>query len=252
MELGIAGRRAVVTGASVGLGRAITIMLAAEGVSVLAVARRGELLATLVDEVAARGHAPVHALVSDVTGVDAAARIHDAALDRLGGVDILVNNAGGSRPTTWDAPEAEWQDSMELNFHAHRRLTQRAIPDMRAAGWGRIISVTGASEPRDVNAASPAKAALHIWSKGLSRMVAADGVTVNCVPPGRIHSEQVDERLHPTQESRDTFVAQNVPAGRLGEADELASVVVFLASEQASYVTGLLVHVDGGMRRFAF
>ncbi len=252
MELGIAGRRAVVTGASTGLGRSIAAMLAGEGVSVLAVARRGALLDSLAAEVAERGHAPIHPLVMDVTGVDAAPRIHAAAVERLGGVDILINNAGGSRPTTWDAPEEAWQESMELNFHAHRRLTQEVVPAMRAAGWGRIISVTGASEPRDVNAASPAKAALHIWSKGLSRMVAADGVTVNCVPPGRLHSEQVDERLHPTQESRDAFVSQNVPAGRLGQPEELASVVVFLASEQASYVTGLLVHVDGGMRRFAF
>lgn len=252
MELGIAGRRAIVTGASIGLGRAITVALAEEGVSVLAVARRGELLESLAAEVAERGHATVHPLVADITGLEAAGRIFAAAKERLGGVDILINNAGGSRPTTWDAPEEAWQESMELNFHAHRRLTQVVIPDMRAAGWGRVISVTGASEPRDVNAASPAKAALHIWSKGLSRMVAADGVTVNCVPPGRIHSEQVDVRLHPTQESRDAFVAANVPAGRLGDAEELASVVAFLASDRASYVTGLLVHVDGGMRRFAF
>lgn len=252
MELGLRDRVAIVTGASVGLGRAAAKAFAAEGVRVVAVARREELLEDLRAEVASAGGADVLPLVVDVTAPDAPARVVAAAQQRFGRLDILVNNAGGSRPTVWDAPEDVWRESMELNFHAVRRLSQEVVPLMQDAGWGRIINVTGASEPRDVNAASPAKAAVHIWSKGLSRMVAPDGITVNCVPPGRIHSEQVDERLHPTAESRDAFVAANVPLGRLGEAEEFADVVLFLASDAARYVTGQLLHVDGGMRRFAF
>jgi 3-oxoacyl-[acyl-carrier protein] reductase len=252
MELGLRDRVAIVSGASVGLGRAVATAFAAEGVRVVAVARREKLLEDLRAEVASAGGADILPLVVDVTAPDAPARVVAAAQQRFGRLDILVNNAGGSRPTVWDAPEEVWRESMELNFHAVRRLSQEVVPVMQGAGWGRIINVTGASEPRDVNAASPAKAAVHIWSKGLSRMVAPDGITVNCVPPGRIHSEQVDERLHPTAESRDAFVAANVPLGRLGEAEEFADVVLFLASDAARYVTGQILHVDGGMRRFAF
>jgi 3-oxoacyl-[acyl-carrier protein] reductase len=251
VDLGLVGRGAVVTGASAGIGRAVAVRLAAEGARVVAVARRTEPLDKLAREVADSG-GELHPFVCDITAADAAAHIAATAERLVGRTDILINNAGGSRPAEWDAPEEAWLEAMELNFHAHRRLTQRVLPGMRAAGWGRIVSVTGSNEPRGVNAAAPAKAALHMWAKGLSRMVAADGVTVNCVPPGRIHSEQMDERLLPTPEAQAAFAAQNIPAGRLGDADELASVVVFLASEPARYVTGVVVDVDGGMRMSAF
>ncbi len=251
MDLGLAGRGAVVTGASAGIGREIAVLLAAEGVRIVAVARRSESLDRLARETAASG-GELYPFACDITDADAARRIAEVAERRIGRTDILVNNAGGSRPAAWDAPEDVWIEAMDLNFHAHRRLTQRLLPGMRAAGWGRIVSVTGSNEPRGVNAAAPAKAALHMWAKGLSRMVAADGVTVNCVPPGRIHSEQIDERLLPTPEIQAAFAAENIPAGRLGDAHELASVVVFLASEPARYVTGVVVDVDGGMRMSAF
>ena len=252
MDLGITGRVAVVTGASIGLGHAIARAMAAEGVHVVAVARRGDLLADLVSTITQAGGPRALAIEADVTARDTPSRVREQALEAFGQVDILVNNAGGSRPTTWDAPDEVWEESMTLNFHAGRRLAQALVPDMRAAGWGRIVNVTGSSEPRDVNAASPAKAAVHAWAKGLSRMVAAGGITVNCIPPGRIDSEQVRERLHPTPESREAYIAEHVPAGRFGTPEELAALAVFLASEPARYITGQLVHVDGGTRRFAF
>lgn len=252
MELGLRGKNAVVTGASAGLGRAIAAMLAAEGTNVLAVARRAELLDDLASEAAREGSGTIIPCAIDLTGPGATERIHLEAGHRLGHIDILVNNAGGSTPVGNGAVEQVWYDGLELNFHAHRRLTDLFLPGMRAAGWGRVINVTGGTEPRDVNAASPGKAAIHAWSKALSNLVAPDGVTVNCVPPGRIHSEQVDKKLNPTRESQEAFAQQHIPMRRLGEADEFAAVVVFLSSEMASYVTGQLIHVDGGMRRFAF
>jgi 3-oxoacyl-[acyl-carrier protein] reductase len=251
MDLGLEGRSAVVTGASAGIGRSVALRLAEEGVRVVAVARRPDLLASLAREVESGG-GELHPVSADITDLAAAELVVATAERAVGRIDILVNNAGGSRPTEWDAPDEAWLEAMELNFHAHRRLTQRVLPGMRAAGWGRIVSVTGSNEPRGVNAAAPAKAALHMWAKGLSRMVAADGVTVNCVPPGRIHSEQMDERLLPTPELQVAFAAANIPAGRLGEPEELADVVVFLASDRARYVTGVVVDVDGGMRMSAF
>lgn len=251
MELGLAGRSAIVTGASAGIGRSIAVRLAAEGVRVVAVARRAELLEDLAREVILAG-GELYPLACDITEPKSAEVISCAAQQDIGRVDILVNNAGGSRPTEWDAGDDEWLEAMELNFHAHRRLTQCVLPEMRAAGWGRIVSVTGSHEPRGVNAAAPAKAALHMWAKGLSRLVAADGVTVNCVPPGRIHSEQMDGRLLPTPELQAEFATVNIPAGRLGDPVELADVVVFLASDRARYVTGVVIDVDGGMRMSAF
>ena len=169
----------------------------------------------------------------------------------LGGLDILVNNAGGSRPVKWDAPIAEWHEGMTLNFELVRQLTNQFIPRMRERKWGRIINVTGANEPPGVNIASVAKAALHNWAKGLSRELAPDGITVNCLPPGRINSEQILNRLHPTDENRKAFIAANIPIGFFGEPEDMAYLIAFLASPLARYITGEVIHVDGGMHRFA-
>lgn len=249
---GLAGRTAIVTGASAGLGRAIALRLAAEGVSVLGVARRSELLAEL-SEASALGDSKAVATVSvDLTEDGATERIMTAAKEHLGDVDILVNNAGASRPSEWDAPEHEWSRSMDLNFHSHRRLAQAVIPAMRRRRWGRIINVTGSHEPRGVNTATPAKAAVHMWAKGLSRAVAADGITINSIAPGRVHSEQIDLHLHPTKESRDAFISQFIPAGRMGEPEELAALAAFLASEMAGFITGVVIDVDGGMSLYAY
>jgi 3-oxoacyl-[acyl-carrier protein] reductase len=246
MDLELRGRTAVVTGCSVGIGREIARVLAAEGVLTLVVARRGELLKTLQDEIEAAGGPRPHALALDLSDRAAATRVRDEAIARLGHVDILVNNAGGSRPTAPDAPDPVWDESFAINFTAVRRLTQALLPGMIERRWGR--NITGTSEPAGTNAAGPAKAAVHAWAKGLSRDVGRHGITVNCLAPGRIHSEQIDQRLHPTRESQEQF-ARQIPLGYFGEPHDMAYLVTFLCSPKARYVTGERIHVDGGLRR---
>lgn len=250
MDLKLTDKRCLVTGASRGLGRATAAMLAAEGARVAIVARRRHLLEELAGEItAADGAAPV-IIEADTTAEGADAAIRQAAIDGLGGVDVLVNSAGGSRPTKWDAPEDEWEEGMHLNFTAQRRLTTGLIAGMRESGWGRIVNITGSVEPKGFNIANAAKSAIHAWAKGLSRVVAPDGITVNCIAPGRLNTEQI-WRMFPTAEERQEFADANIPVGFYGEPDDLACLVVFLASPLARYITGELFHVDGGMKRFA-
>ncbi len=251
MDMRLAGKTALVTGASsMGLGRAIALGLAREGATLAITSRRVDLLrerAREIHEISGREPAVID---GDLHQPGTPARLAIEATERLGHIDILVNAAGGSRPTTFDAPSAVWEEAMMLNFFRLRELTHALVPGMVARKWGRVINLTGSSEPHIINAANSAKAAIHAWSKGLSRQVAAEGVTINCIKPGRITSEQM-LRMHPTEEHRREFT-RDVPMARFGEPDELADLAVFLASPRASYITGTVIPVDGGLSRFAF
>jgi len=251
MDLQLTGKRCLVTGASRGIGRGIARVLAAEGCRLALVARRANLLEEVAREIAAAGGLQPLLVVEDLTADGAPERVCALVLEKLGGLDVLVNNAGASRPVKWDAAEEQWAQGMALNFEVVRRLTNQFIPTMRAQGWGRVVNITGANEPPGVNIASVAKAALHNWAKGLSRELARDGITINCLPPGRINSEQILERLHPTPENRRAFIDANIPVGYFGEPEDMAYLVAFLASPLARYITGEVIHVDGGMHRFA-
>ncbi len=248
MDLELRAKVAVVTGASVGIGREIAKVLASEGVQTAVIARRANLLATLREEIELAGGPRPLALPIDLYGPDAAARIRDAALSAYGRVDILINNAGGSRTIPWDSPDAAWDESFSLNFTAVRRTTQALLPGMIERRWGRILCVTGSAEPSTVNAAVAAKAGVHAWAKGLSREIGRHGITINCLAPGRIHSEQIDMRLHPTPESRAEF-ARNIPLGYFGDPSDVAFFAAFLCSPKARYITGERIHVDGGLHR---
>ena len=250
MDLQLRGKTALVTGASMGIGRAIARGLAAEGVRLAVLARRTELLETLADEIVATGGNRPALIAQDILAEDAPARIRDAAVAALGQVDILVNNAGGSRPLPIDAPEERWTEALTLNFTRQRQVTHALLPQMIAHEWGRIINITGKSEPEGLNAAFAAKAAIHAWAKGLSREVGQHGITVNSIPPGRIMSEQI-RRNYP-EDYRKHFAETEIPVRYWGEPEDLAVMAVFLASPLARYVTGTVIPVDGGLRRYQF
>jgi len=251
MDLQLKDKTALVTGASVGIGRGIAKALAAEGVKLAISARRVDKLQEVADEiVAAGGHRPV-IIESDLYPEDAAAKLTAAAIQGLGHVDILVNNAGGSRSfKDLHVSEEAWQEAITLNFHRPRQVADALVDQMIARKWGRIINITGKSEPDHVNGAFCAKAGIHSWAKGLSRMVGPHGITVNCIPPGRIHSEQIFRNYTP--EYRQWQCENEIPMGRYGEPEDMANLVTFLSSPLASYITGAVIPVDGGLRRYQF
>jgi 3-oxoacyl-[acyl-carrier protein] reductase len=251
MDLQLQGRTALVTGASAGIGRGIALALAAEGVRLALTARRVDKLQEVAAQIVAAGGAEPVLFEQDMLADDAAQRIAQRAVAGLGGVDILVNNAGGSRSfKDLHVSEAAWNEAITLNFHRPRQLGDALIDQMIERRWGRIINITGKSEPDHVNGAFCAKAGLHSWAKGLSRMVGPHGVTVNCIPPGRIHSEQIFRNYTP--EYRQWQCENEIPMGRYGEPEDLANLVCFLASPKASYITGAVIPVDGGLRRYQF
>ena len=251
MDLKLAGKVALVTGASVGLGRAIAQTLAEVGCRLAIVARREDRLRNAADEIAASGRERPLVIVADITQHDAAPRIRDEVLAAFGRLDVLVNNAGGSRPFDGLGTREQWDEAMALNFHAGRELAHAFVPIMQVQKFGRIINLTGGDEPLALNGGIPPNGATHIWAKSLSRVVGKDGITVNSIPPGRLHSEQIDQKLLPTEEAQRKWVAENCPAGYIGEPEDLAVLVAFLASPLARYITGQVIHVDGGARRFS-
>ena len=250
MDLQIKGRKAVVTGATAGIGREIALALATEGASLAIVGRRLELLEGLAQEARCLGAQQVELLAQDMMDADSAQIIANKALAALGNVDILINCMGASRPITVDASEQDWDEAFMLNWARHRQLTTALLPGMRRNVWGRIVNITGPNESSGINAAGVAKSALHAWAKQVSDVVAIDGITINSIGPGKINSEQMARRY--SAEQREAFSKSQIPAGRFGEPRELADLAVFLASGRASYITGSVIHVDGGLHRYMF
>ena len=246
MELELRGKTALVTGASMGIGRGIAKALAQEGVRLAVVARRRNLLEELEKEIGAK----LVIIEQDFLQEGAPQKIAQAALAGLGSVEILVNNAGGSRRFTLESTEAQWEEAMTLNFTRQRQLTHQLLAQMIARKWGRIINITGKSEPEGINGAFCAKAAIHAWAKGLSREVGKHGITVNCIPPGRIISEQILRNYTP--EYRQWQSEHEIPVGEYGKPEDIANLVCFLASPRARYITGAVIPVDGGLRRYQF
>jgi 3-oxoacyl-[acyl-carrier protein] reductase len=252
MDLHLTDKVALVTGASRGIGRATARLLNEEGCRLAIVGRRKHFLEETADELTkSTGLRPL-ILAEDITDRDAPRRIKAAVLETFGRVDILINNAGGSRPieTGVGTPE-QWEEAMRLNFDAGRNLAHTFVEEMQKQKFGRIINITGGEEPFGLNAAMPPNGATSIWSKSLSRFVAKDGVTVNCVSPGIVHSEQIDERVFPTEQEQLEWAQTQIPVGYIGQAEDLAVMAVFLCSPRARYITGEVIYVDGGAKRYS-
>jgi 3-oxoacyl-[acyl-carrier protein] reductase len=253
MDLGIAGKRALVMGASGGLGRAIAMALAAEGVEVVLTARSADKLERTVADIAAAGGTASY-LAADLSDPGAVDLLGDAA----GQIDILVNNTGGPPPgtvTTADLSGLTSQFDTMVARIVH--LTERLLPGMRDRGFGRVLTVasSGVIQPIPHLAVSNIlRASLVGWSKSLATDVAGDGVTVNLLIPGRIHTDRVDsidagaaERSGQDIEAVRAASRATIPAGRYGDPAEFGAVAAFLASVPAAYVTGSQIRIDGGM-----
>lgn len=253
MDLGLEGRRTLVLGASRGIGAGIAAALAAEGARVTLAARRADAAEAAAAKAGngARGYA---CDTGDTASVDA---LFDKVMADLGGIDILVLNSGGppAGPAQGVASE-QWRKMFESMFVGLVRLADHALPQMVDRGWGRVLSVvsSGVVEPIPNLAQSNAiRPALIGWSKTLAGEVARHGVTVNCIAPGRIHTDRIDEldsgKAEKQGASLDEVRAASraaIPAGRYGTVAEFAAAAAFLASERASFVTGSLIKVDGG------
>lgn len=260
MDLKLDGRVALVCGSSSGLGRAIGITLAEEGCRVALNGRDRARLDAAVQSVNTRAVREVDGFAADVSVPEEAQRLVEQVRERFGSVDILVCNAGGPPAARFeDLPVESWQAALDLNLLSTIHLCRSAVRLMRRRQWGRIICLTSvaAKQPLpNLVLSTTARAGVLGFAKSLADDVAGDGITVNAVCPGYMNTERLDELVErrASLEGREaTEVARelvaDIPVGRLGEPAELAATVAFLASERASYITGVALQVDGGFIR---
>lgn len=253
MELGLKGKVAIVTGGTDGIGKAAALLFAREGARVAICARRAELVAKTVEELKRAG-GEAFGLAADMSKAGDIERFIDAVAGHFGHIDILVNNAGSSlRGAFLEVSDESWHADLDLKLFGAIRCTRRAVPHMRSRGGGRIINVTttGGKQPgAESMPTTVSRAAGLALTKALSKEFAPDNILVNTVCIGKIKSGQHERRFTRDGKSADEYyatVAKDVPLGRVGEAEEAANVIVFLASGAASYVTGTSVNLDGGI-----
>lgn len=250
MDLKLNQKTAVVTGASQGIGRAIVKELAIEGVQVFAVARNSDLLESLKQEIELSGGIVPVIFVQDLMTKDAPFIIAKEAFTALGHIDILINNAGRSQPVTTSGQEGTWCDGMTLDFDRPRQLTEQILPNMIKRNQGVILNLISTYELSTLNVSAVAKGAIAVWSKQLAGEVGKYGIRINCLQPGLIDTANI--RRFFDVEQRRAYATAEIPLGDFGSVQDMANMAVFLVSSRASYVTGSVVAVDGGLNKFAF
>ena len=256
MELGLKGKRAIVMAASRGLGYASALGLAREGCRLIVCSRDQARIEAAAAAIKKETGADVTALVADVSSGSEARRLVDAAVSAYGGLEIVVHNAGGPPAgETLQMTEEQWQKAFEQNLLSFTRIVGAAVPEMKKAGYGRVLTIASSSIKQPIpNLALSNALRAGVWgiAKTLSRELAPHGILVNVIAPGRIDTERIAELDQASaqksgrsvEDVRKTSIA-GIPLGRLGRPEELANLVVFLASQAGSYITGQAITVDG-------
>jgi 3-oxoacyl-[acyl-carrier protein] reductase len=256
MDLGLKGKRAIVMAASRGLGYASAFGLAREGCKLIICSRDQARIEAAAAAISQETGADVKALVADVSSATEATRLVDAAVAAYGGLEIVVHNAGGPPAgETLQMTDEQWQKAFEQNLLSFTRIVGAAVPEMKKAGYGRVLTIASSSIKQPIpNLALSNALRAGVWgiAKTLSRELAPQGILVNVIAPGRIDTERIAEldqaNAHKNGKSIEDVrkaSVSSIPLGRLGRPEELANLVVFLASAAGSYITGQAITVDG-------
>jgi NAD(P)-dependent dehydrogenase (short-subunit alcohol dehydrogenase family) len=258
MDLGLKGKCALVTGGSMGIGKAAALALAAEGCRVAVAARGKEALAEAAQEIGGEALA----VQADCTRPDDVRRMVAEVLERFGRIDILVNSIGAAKSGAFlEQPEEEWRESLELKLYGVVRCCREVVPHMRRRGWGRIVNLIGHRGRQPETQAMPAgvaNAGLINFTKALADEFVRDGILVNGVSPCPMQTRRLDYMVKAKaamagiteDEAREEFL-RDIPIGRFAEPHEIASLIAFLASERNSYISGTTIAIDGGATRGA-
>jgi len=260
MDLGLKGKVALVAGASQGMGKAAALGFAREGAKVAICARGQAALNETAEQIRKQTGGEVLAIVADMSKAEDIKKFVDDSAKQFGRVDVVVNNAGGPPPGEFmKFTDEDWQNAFNLSFMSTMRMTREAVPHMRKVGGGRIINITSYSVKEPIAGlvlSNAIRSSVIGMAKTLSRELGRENILINNVCPGRIDTERAQklnksraERLKRTLEEVNREMAAEVPLGRYGTADETADLIVFLASQRASYITGTTIQIDGGLVR---